>query len=201
MGWLESASRVTSPPPPLPSDPSTGPDEPPANGSKASWRAWARRIPGRVELPAGALAKLVGTTGWVVTWRPLADEPDPSPIEIGLGDRLALTRTPDSGGLTVHPADSPREHHRYGFEQPTADSAVVPIGEIALVLVPGLAFDRSGFRLGRGSGYFDHFLADLVGSAHLVGVCSEARVVDHLPREPHDIPMTHLLTEQGVRSL
>ncbi|MCP5024709.1 MAG: 5-formyltetrahydrofolate cyclo-ligase [Actinomycetia bacterium] len=134
----------------------------------------------------------------MVTWRPLPDEPDPTPVEVGLEDRLALTRTPEKGGLTVHPAYSPREEHPYGFEQPAADSPVISVEEIAVVLVPGLAFDRHGIRLGRGAGYFDRFLADLPASSHLVGVCAEARMVDRLPREPHDIPMTHLLTEAGL---
>ena len=133
-----------------------------------------------------------------MTWEPLPDEPDPQPVEVGLHDRLALTRTPPSGGLTVHPASSPRERHGFGFEQPVASAPTVPLSDIGVVLVPGMAFDRFGVRLGRGAGHFDRFLPDLVGTAHLVGVCAEGRVVARLPREPHDIPMTHLLTERGL---
>ncbi|MCP3857056.1 MAG: 5-formyltetrahydrofolate cyclo-ligase [Actinomycetia bacterium] len=183
---------MTCPPPPAPTE-RPQPDEP-----KATWRIWARSVPGRATLPRGAIDELAGPSGWVVTWRPLSDEPAPHPVEIGLEPRLALTRTPDSGGLTVHPADSPTEQHPYGFEQPAGGSPVVPLDDIAVVLVPGLAFDHAGIRLGRGAGYFDRFLADLADTVHLVGVCAQARVVDLLPREPHDIPMTHLLTEKGV---
>lgn len=111
--------------------------------------------------------------------------------------RLYTTRTPARGPLTVHPLDAPRERHRYGFEQPVESSAEADLSDIGIVLVPGLAFDREGRRLGRGKGYYDRLLAQLPGRA-LVAITLERLLVKRVPTEPHDLPMTHLATEWGV---
>ena len=71
---------------------------------------------------------------------------------------------------------------------------------IAAVLVPGLAFDRHGGRLGFGAGYYDRFLARLDFSVPRIGV-SDGFIVDRIPVESFDIPMTHLATEAGVMEL
>ena len=111
---------------------------------------------------------------------------------------LFTTRTPEQGPLTIHRFDAPRERHRYGFEQPRADAAQAPAGGIGVVLVPGLAFDRAGRRLGRGKGYYDRLLAGLPG-AEPVAVTLERFLVDVVPTEAHDLPMSWLATERGVR--
>lgn len=136
---------------------------------------------------------------WVVGYWPLPAEPDLRPLwEPPGAARYALTRTPESGHeLTVHPADSPLEDHRYGFRQPVAGAPTVSDEDIAIVLVPGLAFDLTGTRLGHGAGYYDRFLARLSPSVLRIGVTTGYLVSD-LPREVHDVPMTHLATEIGV---
>jgi len=65
-----------------------------------------------------------------------------------------------------------------------------------VILVPGLAFDRRGSRLGRGRGYYDRLLEKFEGTR--VGVCFEGQVVESVPAEPHDIPMNFLLTPGGL---
>ena len=111
---------------------------------------------------------------------------------------FALTRTAPGRRLTVHPFAAPRERHRFGFEQPAAGSPELDPVDIDVVLVPGLAFTADGRRLGRGAGYYDRFLGELVGAAS-VGLTVEDRVVGDLPQEPHDVRVTHLATELGVR--
>lgn len=71
------------------------------------------------------------------------------------------------------------------------------IGEAALVLVPALAVDRSGVRLGRGRGFYDRSLGARDPQARIVAVVRDAELVDELPAEPHDVPMTHALTPRG----
>ncbi|MDA3039979.1 MAG: 5-formyltetrahydrofolate cyclo-ligase [Actinomycetota bacterium] len=136
---------------------------------------------------------------WVVAYWPLRSEPDLRPLWAGADSTCyALTRTPSAGHmLTVHPASSPTEEHRYGFRQPVADAPIVRDDHIAIVLVPGLAFDLFGTRLGHGAGYYDRFLARLPDSVLRIGVCS-GYLVNDLPRDAHDVPMTHLATEIGV---
>lgn len=112
--------------------------------------------------------------------------------------RFAITRTPDEGfALTVHSYGCAMERHRFGYKQPVAVAPTVPDDSIGAVLVPGLAFARSGVRLGRGKGYYDRLLARFDSSVLLVGITG-GYIVDSLPAESFDVSMTHLATETGV---
>lgn len=68
------------------------------------------------------------------------------------------------------------------------------LAEAAMVLVPALAVDRHGVRLGRGSGFYDRSLGLLGPSTRLIAVVRDDELVDELPVEPHDVPVTHALT-------
>ncbi len=76
----------------------------------------------------------------------------------------------------------------------------VPIRAASLtaVVVPGLAYDRRGHRLGRGAGVYDRFLATLPPHVLRIGVIPTALVVPELPTEPHDMPMHFVVTEREV---
>lgn len=67
----------------------------------------------------------------------------------------------------------------------------------ALVLVPGVAFDRQGNRMGYGKGYYDRFFEEKSGCVK-AGVAYELQVVDQLPTKENDLPMEYLVTEKGV---
>ena len=181
----------------------------PAEGAtKQEWRRWAgaMRRPGVPEpvsraVTEGIIAWLAGPDapeGTVVIYLPLPDEVDVTPLLDDVERAFAVTRTPSRGALTLHPADTPRERHRYGFEQPVAGAPTVDPAEVGVVLVPGLAFDRSGGRLGRGGGYYDRFLPTLPSHAARVGVVPEQLLVEVVPTDRHDVPMTHLATRRGV---
>ena len=64
--------------------------------------------------------------------------------------------------------------------------------EIDVAVVPGVAFDRRGYRLGRGKGYYDTLLAQLPHTYKL-GICFDFQKLPSLPVEPHDIPMHEIL--------
>jgi len=66
------------------------------------------------------------------------------------------------------------------------------------VLVPGLAFDASGGRLGRGKGFYDHFLPTLRADAFTCAACFGAQIVDAMPIEPHDVRLMALACERGI---
>ena len=70
----------------------------------------------------------------------------------------------------------------------------VRMDELDLVLVPGLAFDRPGHRLGHGHGYFDRFLARLPKATPTVGLAFRFQLLDRLPRTPHDHAVQSVLT-------
>jgi 5-formyltetrahydrofolate cyclo-ligase len=142
--------------------------------------------------------------GTVCAYVPVGTEPgSPAMLDalVGAGVRvlLPIARTDD--------VDTPLplawgEHRigalvaaRFGLLEPPAPW--LPAEAIAtawLVIVPALAVDRAGVRLGRGAGFYDRSLPLADAAARLIAVVRDDEVVDHLPGEPHDVPMTHALT-------
>ena len=82
----------------------------------------------------------------------------------------------------VYDPSLPLVRHRYGMLEPGPDRPVVSPGEIDLVLVPGLAFDRRGHRVGYGGGYYDRYLKNYPGLK--VGLCYEACLLDEIEVDP-----------------
>ena len=94
---------------------------------------------------------------------------------------------------------------RFGIPEPGEDCPTLTNFDLthALVLVPALAFDRDGYRLGYGGGYYDRFLQGL-GEAGIpvstIGLTYGACVADALPRESHDIPVHYVIDERRILS-
>ena len=86
---------------------------------------------------------------------------------------------------------------RFGLLEP-APPALPPttLAEATLVIVPALAVDRHGVRLGRGAGFYDRSLPLRRPDAQLIALVRDPELVDELPVQPHDVPMTHALTPQ-----
>lgn len=78
------------------------------------------------------------------------------------------------------------------IEEPTGND-VHPVEEIEVIIVPGVAFDRKGRRLGRGKGFYDRLLQ--TAGATKIGIGYEFQLMDELPAEPHDVPMDIIITE------
>ena len=85
----------------------------------------------------------------------------------------------------------------YGIGEPSGSDALA-IGELDLVVVPGVAFDVEGFRLGYGKGFYDRELKGIGGQATLIGLCFEFQLVPSLPAETHDIQMDLVVTERRI---
>lgn len=81
--------------------------------------------------------------------------------------------------------------HRWGMEEPGADC---PLLEPELALIPALCYDRSGYRLGRGGGFYDRWLERK--EVFTVGLCRHDLLQDHLPRESWDRRVELVLTER-----
>lgn len=81
----------------------------------------------------------------------------------------------------------------FHIDEPTGE-AFTQLGDIDLVVVPGVAFDRCGNRLGRGRGYYDRFLSqEAICHAYRIGICFPHQVVRSIPTEPHDAVMNEVL--------
>lgn len=92
--------------------------------------------------------------------------------------------------------DSTLIRHPYGMLEPGLDCPLIPPDQIDLVLVPGLAFDRSGGRLGRGGGYYDRWLAGFSGVT--AALCRDGLLMESIPRLPHDLGVNLVVTETGL---
>jgi 5-formyltetrahydrofolate cyclo-ligase len=76
------------------------------------------------------------------------------------------------------------------------------LAEAEMVVVPALAVDHRGARLGRGRGFYDRSLDGRNPQARLIAMVRDVEFVDELPVDPHDVPMTHVITpERGVTRL
>lgn len=83
----------------------------------------------------------------------------------------------------------------YGIREPISPS-LVSMGEIDLIAVPGVAFDRNGNRLGRGGGYYDRLLEGFSGFS--AAVAFDFQIFSHIPYEAHDKPVDALVTETEI---
>lgn len=83
---------------------------------------------------------------------------------------------------------------RFGVLEPAPTAPMLPLNQLDFVLVPGVAFDASGNRLGRGKGFYDRLLAETNNSCIKCGVALEEQLVPTIPSEPHDIAMNFILT-------
>lgn len=68
--------------------------------------------------------------------------------------------------------------------------------KIGLLIVPGLLFDKQGFRIGFGGGYYDRYLAEFTNDT--ISITSSSQLVEQLPRDTYDIPVKHIITECGM---
>jgi 5-formyltetrahydrofolate cyclo-ligase len=112
-------------------------------------------------------------------------EPDTDPLLARLtveGKRLLLPRV-EPAGIVAADGDWPLVASKFGVQEPTGPA--VDVGEIDLVIVPGLAFTVDGDRLGYGQGYYDRFLPTVC--ARSVGVCFTDQLVDVMPLTEHDV--------------
>ena len=94
---------------------------------------------------------------------------------------------------------SEMESNHFGILQPPLSAArLVPAAAIPLFLVPGLAFDPAGRRLGYGLGCYDRAFAEAAPGALKVGLAFELQVLESVPADPHDVPMDFVVTENRV---
>lgn len=98
--------------------------------------------------------------------------------------------------LDILPYDRSRlELGAFHIEEPVGDELTDP-AEIELIVVPAVAYDRRGNRLGRGKGFYDRLLSTT--KATKIGVGYDFQLVDEIDVEPHDIPMDMVITQTEV---
>jgi 5-formyltetrahydrofolate cyclo-ligase len=163
----------------------------PADERARAARAIAARLDADVfaSLAPGVLIALYAGKGTEVDTAAAAD------LALARGLALAYPRVlPGQRRLAFHRV-TPAElvHGTFGILEPAASAPEIDPATAAVVLLPGLAFDRHGTRLGWGQGHYD---ATFAGAAVLrVGVAYESQLVEHLPADEHDVPVHLIATE------
>ena len=131
------------------------------------------------ELPTRPLYEIARASGKVLLWPRMARRGD-----------LEFAPCPRWEDLT---------RERYGVLAPPPEQESVRLGPEDLLLVPGVAFDLRGGRLGRGGGYFDRALGEMGERGPFpLGVGFECQLVEEVPREPHDRPVGAVVTERRL---
>ncbi len=135
----------------------------------------------------------------ILAFLPMPDELDVRPVllrALQAGRRVVLPRyrpaTRDYEVCAVANLAGDLQAGAFGIAEPAAHCPVFPLSALDFVLVPGLAFDEAGRRLGRGKGFFDRLLAEVRGGT--CGVGFDTQIVAEVPVEPHDRPVMYLAT-------
>jgi len=141
-------------------------------------------------LPAGAVVGLYAAKGSEVA----TDDIDRRVRAMGL--RVAYPRVVDGAKRLVFAEAEIGElvGGRFGLREPAPGAREIELSDIAAFIVPGIAFDRGGGRIGWGHGHYDATLT-AAPAAVRIGVAFECQVLDHVPRDPHDALLHHVVTE------
>ena len=114
------------------------------------------------------------------------------------GKQVAYPVCDGHGGMVAAMAAEQWEVNRYGIYEPSlCEARLIPPDQLDLVLAPGLAFDREGYRLGWGGGYYDRFLA-CCKNACCLGIAFEEQMLDSVVHEALDIPVDAVVTDRAV---
>ena len=136
--------------------------------------------------------------GMVLTYMPMRREVDLTPLLSRFQKKTWAIPRIRTGGEMVFQAYDPSRLvlHAYGMLEPALSCPVIPPETIQLALVPGLAFDLDGWRLGYGGGFYDRFLCNFQGS--YAGITYQALLKENVPHDAHDIAMQFVITEAGI---
>lgn len=85
----------------------------------------------------------------------------------------------------------------YHLLEPHSSTQIIPPEDLDFIIVPALTYDKQGYRIGRGGGYYDRFLCTT--GAYTVGLARECLIYDAVPCEKHDIPVKCVVTEKKAR--
>ncbi len=135
----------------------------------------------------------------VLVYSAVKDELDPillAEIARGMGKQVAYPRCEgDELGLYIV-KDGHLTSGSFGLQEPDDTCRRIDIEDVDFAVVPGLAFDRQGGRLGRGKGYYDRLLRE--ASAVKAALCFNEQLTEQVPMEAHDGRMDMIVTENGI---
>ncbi|WP_243369540.1 5-formyltetrahydrofolate cyclo-ligase [Geotalea sp. SG265] len=137
--------------------------------------------------------------GTLALYAPIHNEVDTAALQCQslLAGKQVLYPLVDGSTLTfkVIRAASDLTNGAFGILEPREHTVLLPPERIDLFVIPGVAFDLAGRRIGYGKGFYDRTLHALEGRGRLVGFCYDFQLVDEIVGEPHDVTMDLIFTE------
>lgn len=139
----------------------------------------------------------------VLAYGATPEEIDPAPLVAALRSRgatIVLPRIEEPGVLGLHVVGSADDlvTGAFGLLEPAADAPRAADADIDVVLVPGVAFDAQGHRLGYGGGYYDRLLPRLPVACSLIGLAYDEQIFAKVPAEDHDARVDLVVTPTRV---
>lgn len=141
------------------------------------------------EVDPAAFAAAAAKCGWRVAYPCMLSASD----AMACGQRMCM-RAVSAGDASEAPFIA---HPTRAFAATDVDSArfpIVPAAELDMVVVPLVAFDRTGARLGYGGGCYDRYLPTVAPKCLIVGIAFDEQRVDHVPTDVHDLPLPNIVS-------
>jgi 5-formyltetrahydrofolate cyclo-ligase len=157
---------------------------------EAASYAIAEQVLGMPELAGATAVALYGAS---------PEEADPAVLESALrerGVRISYPRVAGPQTLTLHwvADDDALAVGAFGLREPPGDAPDASITQLTAIIVPGVAFDASGNRLGFGGGFYDALLADATALPLTIGIAYDEQIVDSVPHDDRDQPVDVVVT-------
>lgn len=141
------------------------------------------------EVDPAAFAAATAARGWRVAYPCMLSASDAA----ACGQRMCM-RTVAAGDVSTAPFIA---HPTRPFAATDIDNnrcPIVPAAELDMVVVPLVAFDRTGARLGYGGGCYDRYLPMLSPACQIIGIAFDEQRVEHVPTEAHDLPLPNIIS-------
>lgn len=141
------------------------------------------------EVDPAAFAVAAAARGWQVAYPCMLSAANAA----ACGQRMCM-RAVTAGDVGTAPFIA---HPTHAFTATDVDSIrfpIVPADMLGMIIVPLVAFDRTGARLGYGGGCYDRYLPTLSASCHIIGIAFEEQRVEHVPTDVHDLPLPNIIS-------
>ena len=141
------------------------------------------------EVDPAAFAAAAAVRGWRVAYPCMLSAIDAAACGQRMCMRAVAADDASAAPFIAHPTRA--------FAATDIDSSrfpIVPAEALDMIVVPLVAFDRTGARLGYGGGCYDRYLPTLSTSCHIIGIAFEEQRVDHVPTDAHDLPLSHIVS-------
>ena len=141
------------------------------------------------EVDPAAFAAAAADHGWQAAYPCMLSAADTAACGQRMCMRAVAVGDVDAAPFIAHPTRT--------FTAAEIDSArfpIVPADMLGMIVVPLVAFDRTGARLGYGGGCYDRYLPTLSASCHIIGIAFDEQRVDHVPTDAHDLPLPSIIS-------